>query len=98
MEKAGKKRKYLNEKKPSVRQTRQISGNEDRRRSHCRQTTMFVRTGWKPISGPTHTAAAMNIDAPGSFSQNQTLKPTIPKLMSQTLQREKTANLRQDNC
>lgn len=98
LERVGKKGKYLNEERPSTRQTRQISGNEDCRWSRHRQTTAFVRTGWKPITGPTHTAAAMNMDAPGTFSQSQTLKPTITKLMSQTLWRERKADLRQDNC
>jgi len=60
--------------------------------------TKFVRKGWKAITGPTHTGAAMNRDAPGSFSQSKSLKPTIPKLMSQTLQREREADLKQGNC
>lgn len=50
---------------------RSFFGNEDRR-----QTPAFVRMGWKMITGPTHTAAAMNTDAPGSFCQSQRLKPT----------------------
>lgn len=98
MERAGKKGKYLNEERPSRRQARQVSGNEDGELSRRRQMTAFVRTGWEPITGPAHTAAAMNIDAPSSFSERQTLKPTIPKLMSQTLWGERKADLKQDNC
>lgn len=62
------------------------------------EITVFPRMGWKSITGPTHTAAITNIEAPGSFSQTQTLRATIPKLISQMLQRERKADLRKENC
>lgn len=30
------------------------------------EATAFPRMGWKPITGPTHTAAITNTEAPGS--------------------------------
>lgn len=64
--------------------TWQISGNEDDR--------------WRQRHFSAHTAAITNTEAPGSFSQSQTQKATIPKLMSQMFQRERKADLKQDNC
>lgn len=54
----------------SMRQTKQIAGNEAHMQSHHRQVTALVRTEWKPITDSILTAAALSTAATSAFSQS----------------------------